>query len=164
MDEQPVGDYYWELVLKDDTVIEIPPAFVPTVQRRMGNKEVVNLRTRSIPYSEIKDFHISDKRFGAIPLLDEVAQAFKEPSYFTVHENGIDYEIMEGKWVKQTVTISKWEKYYSAMASYHKLDDNGTHVSMGFMKAMHEIDPSVTPYCSPDEVEKLDKIKHGDSR
>jgi hypothetical protein len=143
-------DYFWELILKDDSVIELPPAAAPVVQKRMANRDVINLKTRSIPYSEIKEFRQSDKQFGQ-PLLEAAAQAFREPIFFDVNGE----QVMEAKWVKKSVSQKSYEKGYSGIPAYRKLGEDNGRVVIGFRLPVHEIDMTKVTPCTDAEVESL---------
>lgn len=150
------SQYYWELVLRDGTQIEVPPTAVQVIQRRMGNKEAINLRTRSVPYSEIKDFRQTDKSYGAVPLIDEAARAFKEPIYTETEEHGIKYVGVKATWVKRRVTQERWQNYYSKQMN-RKLSEEGGMVLMAYVLPIHSIDLNEVQYCTPEEIAKLDR-------
>lgn len=146
-------EWYWNLVLKDGTSIEIPPSFVPVVQKRMANKDAINLKTRSIPYSEIKGFEQSEKPFSQQPLLSEVAQAFNEP---VVNPDGS----IACQWVKKHVTQDRWNKYYSASGSYKKLGDEGGMVIMAWFQPIHSIDVNKMTICNETETQTLERTRN----
>lgn len=153
-----IMEYYWELILKDGEEIEIPPLAVEVVQRRLGNKDTINLKTRSIPFSEIKIFQQTSKPYGEQPLLDAAAQAFKDPIYVeTVSPLGRKEEAIKGQFVKKKVTRREFNKYYAKLPSYRKLEDNGNFIEVAWLMPVHEIDVSKMNYCTPDEVELLTK-------
>lgn len=149
-------EYYWELILKDGDVIEIPPAGAPVVQKRMGNKDPINLRTRTIPFSEIKAFQQTSKPFGQ-PLLEAAAQAFDEPMEFEVDGLLGKETVLEGKWVKKRVTNSEYTNHYSKIPAYRSLGSEGGMAVVAFMLPIHQIDLSEQSYCTDDEVKKLTK-------
>lgn len=159
MEEQET-QYFWELTLKDDTTIEIPPSGVDVVKRRMANKDAINLRTRSIPYSEVKGFRQTDKRFSTIPLLDEAARAFNEPIYTEtiVERNGEEYKYVGVKaaWVKKQVTQDRWQNYYSKTMN-KKLDSDSGMVTIAFVLPVHSIDLNEVQYCTEEEIAKLER-------
>lgn len=143
-------EWYWNLVLKDGTSIEVPPSAAPTIQKRMANKDAINLRTRSIPYSEIKGFEQSDKPFSAQPILSEVAQAFNEP---IINPDGS----VACQWVKKQVTQDRWHKHYAN--TYYKLADEGGMVVMAWFQPIHDIDVNKMTICTDEEAEKLDRLR-----
>jgi hypothetical protein len=144
-----MDEYYWELILKDGEVIEVSPRSVPVIQQRMSNRDVVRFRTRSIPFSEIKDFRQTTKPFG-VNLLVEAAQAFHEPQ---LNEDGS----IVARWVKKKVTVREYQKHYNAIPAYRNLGSEGNMVVVAFRKPVHEINIHLTPYCTSDEVQLLTK-------
>lgn len=140
-------DYYWELVLRDDTTVEITPQAVPIVQKRMSNKDAINLKTRSIPYSEIKEFRQTDKPYGQ-PLIEAAAQAFKEPIF---NEDGS----MVVNWVKKSVNQKSYAKQYAGIPAYRKLSEDGGRVMVAFRVAVQDIDISKVSPCTEQEIEQL---------
>jgi hypothetical protein len=151
-------EFYWELIQFDGTVLSIPPKAVELVKRKISNNEPINTPNAIIPANQVKSFRITDRPFNSQPLLEAASQAFKEPIYVQVEGmGGRMYEAIAARWVKRTVTQDKWNRYYSSIPSYRKLDDIGGMVVMAFVKPIHDIDPLVTPYCTEDEVRKLER-------
>lgn len=140
-------DFYWELVLRDDTTVELAPQSVPVVQKRMANKDAINLKNRSIPYSEIKDFRQTDKPYGQ-PLLEAAAQAFNEPIW---NPDGS----MAVTWVKKSVSQKSYDKLYGGIPSYRKLDDDNGRAVVAFRVAIHDVDTTTTIPCNQDEINRL---------
>lgn len=144
-------EFYWELKYgdyKDLRSVMIPPASVVTVKKRWDSQEPIHLSSGSIPANQIRSFEITDRPFNPVPMIEEVSQVFKEPMY------NDDGEV-RARWVKQIVTKNKWDKHYSSIPSYKLLDDNGNMATIAFVKAIHDINPAVTPYCTGDEVKRL---------
>jgi hypothetical protein len=140
--------YWWELITKDGERYEIPPDAVEVVQRRMGNKEVINLSTASIPFSEIKHFRVTAKPFGQQPLLEAAAQAFNEPM---LNPDGS----MIVRWVKCSVPRRLYDKHYAHIPSYRKLGDDGTAVVIAFRLPIHSIDVNKVTECTENELTDL---------
>lgn len=143
-------EYYWELVTKDDSRYEIPPEAVEVVQRRMGNKDPINLSTATIPFSEIKHFRITDKAHTNQPLLEAAAQAFNEPIF---NEDGS----MVVRWVKKNVPNREYAKHYSHIPAYRRLGDDGNMVTVAFLLAVHDIDVNKVTDCTENEVRELER-------
>lgn len=143
-----MNEYYWELVTKDDTVYQIPPAVVEVVQRRMGNKDPINLSTASIPFSEIKKFQQTDKPYGQQPLLEAAAQAFREPVY---NPDGS----MASRWVKKNVPNQQYTKHYSHIPAYRSLGIENGMVVVAFRLPIHEINMEKVQYCTDNELTSL---------
>lgn len=151
-------EYYWELILKDGDIIEVSPPAVPVIQKRISNKDPVNLRTRVIPFSEIKEFRLTSKPFGQQPLLEAAAQAFNEPMYFEMETPyGYTEQVMEAKWVKKRVTQQEYTTYYGKSPGYQKVGDDNGLVWVGFRLPVHDIDVNRVDYCSPEEEKRLTK-------
>lgn len=139
--------FYWELILKDGTRYEIPPAGVAVVDRRMKDRDAVKLNTATVPYSEIKYFRQTNKPYGQ-DLLDAAAQAFDEPV-----ENRDGSMVIQ--WVKKPVTQREYATYYSSIPAYHKVGTENSMVMVAFRLPIHQIDTSLVQPCSPDEISRL---------
>jgi hypothetical protein len=135
-------EYYWELILRDGTKYEIPPAAVGTVNKRMGSKEPIFINTATIPFAQVEHFRQTDKVFGQ-PLLDAVAQAFKEP---VITDNGI-----QARWVKKRVTQRDFNKKFAALPAYRKLEEGNGMVTIAFRLATHDINVNTVDYCTDEE-------------
>ena len=146
-DDQP--QYYWEIVERDGTVTKIPPKSVAVVQKRLGDGDPIHTRNRSIPARQVVSFRITAERYGDVPLIEAAAQAFKEPL------EGADGSV-QARWVKQTVPMERWQRFYSAIPSYKLLGEINGMVEIAFVKATHEIDVNKTPYLTAYEVSKVD--------
>lgn len=141
-------DNYWELTLKDGTKMLIAPQTVDKVKEKLANKDPLQMKNRVIPFSEIKDFQISEKRFTAGQnLLDDVSKAFNEPQYGE-GENILCY------WVRKNVTQEKYNNHYAAIGGYKKIGDTMGMITIAFLLPVHQISDNVTK-CSEDEVKKL---------
>lgn len=143
--------YYWELVTKDDSRYEIPPEVVPVVQRRIGNKDPINLSTASIPYGDIKHFRITDKPFGEQLVLEAAARAFNQP---IINDDGS----IVCRWVKKSVPHQLYGKHYAHLQGYHHLSDDGNMVVIAFKVAAHDVSPDRVAYCTVDEIRELEHI------
>jgi hypothetical protein len=150
-------EYYWELVLKDGTRYEIPPSAVETVRDRMGAREPVNLKSAVIPYSEIGAFRKTNKAVSTQPLLEEAAQAFRQPITTEIEMNGKLYDGVEARWVKKEVTSREWSRFY-APSGYRQLDESGGMVTVAFRLPTHLIDQRLLMYCTAQEVAQLDNL------
>lgn len=141
-------DYYWILEQRDGTKNYIPPEAVPIVKRRWENKLPINLDVGSIAPSQIVKFEKSDRPFTDQQLLEDVAQAFKEPIYN-------DDDSIQTTWVKTNVTRAKWDKHFSSIPGYRKLGDTGGLITIAFRVATHEVNRETTTPCTNDEIERL---------
>jgi hypothetical protein len=144
-------EYYWRLVygqFGELSTAFIPPNAVDMIKRRWDNGQPIHLNTGSVPANQIREFAVSERPFGNQKLLEDAAQAFHEPL--------LKGEAIEARWVKQTTTSDRWNKYYSQLPSYKKLNDDGAMTTMAFRQAVHAINPQVTPYCTPDEIKRLE--------
>lgn len=150
MDENS-PQYYWEIVERDGTVTKIPPHNVAVVQRRWTALQPIHTITRSIPAQQIVSFHITAERYDTVPLLEVVAQAFNDPMY-------TDSGAVKARWVKQTVPMERWQRYYSASPAYRFLGELNGMAQIAFIKPIHEIDVNSTPYLTDDELQKIDKL------
>lgn len=143
-------EYYWKLTQHDGTVTDIPPAVVPIVKRRMTDGQAINLKTMSIPANQIKSFRISERPFTETLLLEESAGVFGEP---LINPDGT----MVYKWVKKGVPQDKWNKFYSPNAAYKKLAEENSMVIIAFKLPVHSINQLITPYCTDEEINRLNK-------
>ena len=143
-----MAEHYWELVTKDDVKYDIPPAAVPTVNKRMAAHDPIELRSATIPYSEIKHFRISSKPFGTQPLLEAAAQAFREPMF---NEDGS----MQARWVKKQVSQREYTKFYANIPAYRRLDEGGGMVTIAFVLPVHQINLERVEYCTEQELTVL---------
>ena len=142
-------EYYWEIVKRDGSVVEVTPAAVETIRRRWDEGKAIHTRYETIPAHQIVDFRQTAKPYGT-PLLEAVAQAFNEPQFTP------DGSVV-ARWVKKHVTTRDWAKHYSLSPGYKKLADEAGMVVVAFRLAVHDIDTAKVSYCSNDEVESLER-------
>lgn len=140
-------DYYWNLTLKDGRVIPVPPKAVSVIKRKMTNREPIHSKHETIPFSEIKGFERSSRRFTDVKLLEEAAQAFKEP---VVTEDGV-----KARWVKKQVTQSEYDKYYAKSIMYRMVGQTEGMVMVAVLLPIHMINPQIHIDCTPEEAKKL---------
>jgi len=143
-------EYYWELILRDGTRLEIPPSGVDVVKRRMSAHDPINTKSQVIPYAQIEHFRITNKPYGQALLLDEVAQVFNEPQ-----END-DGSIIY-KWVTKQVTQDRWNKYYSHHGAYKRVGAEGSMMTVAFRQPVHLVDTNNTPYATDQEIAEINK-------
>lgn len=117
----------------------------------MADNLPINTKTMSIPAHQIKSFRICEKPYTSTPLLEEVAGVFKEAMH---NDDGS----MIYRWVKKGVTQDKWNKYYSPNVAYKKIGDENNMVIIAFKLPVHLINASVTPYCTEQEVNIINKL------
>jgi hypothetical protein len=141
-------EYYWELLQFDGTVTQIPPNAVDTIKRRWDAGEPIHLSIGSIPANQIKAFRLTDKLYNSQPLIEEVAQAFKEP---LLSEDGS----IKARWVKKHVTNEKWNKHYSAIHSYRHLGAENGMTIIAFKVPTHLIDYSMVQDCDDNDIKRL---------
>ncbi len=141
-------EHYWELVRKDGSIVYITPNLVQKVQAKMDARAPIHTKNNgTILYHEIQYFRPSDKLVQTT-LLEEVAQAFKEP-IFT--DGGI-----ASKWVKKDVPTTKWEKIY-APNGYARLREADGYVTVAWRLATHDVDLSKHSYCTSEEITALER-------
>lgn len=145
-------EYYWELIQRDGTRTEVPPAFAETITKRIANKQPIILKTAVIPSDQVQQFRITDKPFTTQKLLEDVSQAFKEPMLETKNEE----EFIICRWVKRKVSSDKWNKYYSQSPGYYKIADDNGMVMLGVFLPVHQIDQTIFEYCSKQEEDMLE--------
>ena len=144
--------FYWELELFDGSKIEVDPQYVKSIQSKMDkNQPIHTSRSGSIPAHQVKSFRPTDKVVGQTKMIGEAtAEAFNEP---ILNEAG---DSVMCKWVKKAVTHRNWENHYSKIG-YTRLDDENGMAVIAIFKPIHQIDTNVTPYCSSEQVEMLEK-------
>jgi hypothetical protein len=146
-----MNDFYWDLTLKDGTVLQIPPESTALVQRKIANREAITLKTRSVLYSEILSFNKGDTPFGQQNLLEEASVAFNEP---IINPD----ESIACRWVKKTVTNDRYNKYYGLHGGvYRKLNNSEGMVDIAFKLPLHMVNLSLVAHCTKEEVQQLEK-------
>jgi hypothetical protein len=151
------SEYYWELVQFDGTRLEIPPQAVATVRQKLEAGEPISTRSMVIPSNQVKSFRKTDKPYTDQKLIEEAAQAFKEPIYTEVEYAGMKYTAVKARWVKQKVTQRKWDSWY-APSSYKRIGDaEDGMVTIAYVLPVHSIDLTQVQYCTPEEVAKLER-------
>lgn len=139
---------YWNLILKDGRVIQIPPQGVPVVKRKMAAKDPIHTRSEVIPFSEIKGFEKSSKQRQDTKLLEDTARAFKEPVITSEGD-------VKARWVKKEVTRGEYDKYHAKSVMYKYLDGNEGMVTVAMCLPVHMIDYSYMQDCTSQEERKL---------
>lgn len=134
-------EYYWEIVKKDGTKVDIPPQAVEVVKRRWNEGQPIHTTSESIPANQIKDFRKTSRPHGQ-PLLEAAAQAFKEP---LINPDGS----LAVTWVKVVVSPHEYQTYYSKLPAYKKLGKD----MVAFRKPIHEITNEA--YCTEEEIRRL---------
>lgn len=129
-----MSEYYWALTLKDKTSIDIPPAMVPVVKRKITNRESINMRTRAVLYAEIESFVKTSKVYTEQALVEAASQAFREP---LINEDGS----IQAKWVKRSVTASDAAR----MPHYKRLPDEDGMIVVAYRLPTHQIGVECTP-------------------
>lgn len=142
-----VGQFYWELIQKDGTVIDIPPSAVETVKRRWDSNEPIHTTEGSVPANQIAAFRPTSRKATSTELIEAASQAFNEPV-----ESG---EGVKARWVKKMVTHVEYRKHYGSIPSYHRLNDIAGMVEIAFVLPVHSIDTNNVLYCSQDEIKRL---------
>lgn len=140
--------YYHRLVYGsygDLHTVKIPPDSVPLITRKIANKQPINLSNNAVVLpGQVKEFEPSDIPFGEENLLEEASRAFNEPLHTS---SGL-----ASKWVKKTVTMGKFEKFYSISPGYHPLAEINGMMTVAFKLPVHVINQQITPYCTDNEV------------
>lgn len=151
-------DHYWEMELTTGEVIYVQPDAVRDVNHKMASKMPIPTPTRTIPFSLIRDFRVSDRIYSTQKALEEgAAEAFNEPILYTV-DSGYGYteEVIAAKWVKKQVTTRKWDTAYSSSNAYRKLAEDSAYVTIAFRLPTHLITGNVT-ICTDSEVRQLER-------
>lgn len=143
-------DFYWELIQRDGTKTYVKPDKVPTVQKRMDEGKPIHMRTGSIPSHQIVTFRISDRRIGQQALLESAAQAFHEP---LPTEDGA---AIQARWVKKRVSQPMYQKHYSAIPAYHKLDDESGMVWIAFRIPIHFLGDADVELCTDTDIKRVE--------
>lgn len=143
-----MSEFYWELKTYDGQSLEIKPAAVDVVRRRLEAGEPINTTTTTIPAKQVQSFKQTDKRYITQSLLDSAAQAFKEPQITTAGE-------VTAKWVKKLVTNDKYNRFYSANPAYRKLGDVNGMTEIAFTLPTHLIDVNNVSYLTAEEEHML---------
>jgi hypothetical protein len=152
-----VTQYYWLFVTKDGVQKKVPPAMVPTVQKKMAKKEPVQFRDMTVPFSEIQSFRATSEPYATQKQLEESAhQVFNEPMEAQV-DSGYGYTetVIKARFVKKQVTNDVWHRHYSKIPAYMRLGDDGIMTTMAFMLPIHQIDGKEVQYCTKDEINQL---------
>lgn len=149
--------YFWEIVKRDGSTVEVVPSAVEVVRRRWDAGEPIHFPDMTIPAHQIVDFRRTSKPYGT-PLLDAAAQAFKEPKYFDVKTSlGYTEEVLEARWVKKPVTNREYHKTYKHIPGYRRIDDEPGMTVIAFKLPVHEIELQKVNYCTDDEIKVLQR-------
>lgn len=141
--------YYWELVLRDGSKREIPPQGVAQVRKWIENHETIRLaKTGDVSPYEVRYFSPTSKIYKPPNLLEDVAQAFKEP---IIEED----ESIACRWVKKAVTTAMWERHYSNVPGYRKIGDKDGMALIAFLQPIHLVDLNNVDYLTPEEINNL---------
>lgn len=142
------NDYYWNLILKEGRVLSIPPSAVALVQKRMTNREPILTTHETIPFSEIKGFEKSSKRFTDMKVLEEAARAFKEP--IITEDNAI-----KARWMKKDITRAEYDRKASKSGIYRFLGESDGMVTVAMVIPTHAINLTYMNYCTEEEEARL---------
>jgi hypothetical protein len=142
-------EYYWEIVTSEGLSFKIPPTNVDNINRKMTAKEPLVFKTATVQPWQVKSFHITDKPYNSVLLIEDVARAFGEP------ELNPDGSIV-CKWVKRITTMDKWEKYYSKHR-YYLVGSDGAMATVAMFIPVHLIDTSETSPMTADEIIKVER-------
>lgn len=137
----------WKLVLQDGTDIEIPPHSVEAVRKRIVAKEPINLRSRIVPYSQVKSFHETEE--DDVQLLAEAASAFDEPE--ATDDGSLIYT-----WAKKTIPTDRWNSHYQKIPSYHRVEQLGGNSVIAFKLPLHQVSRQKLNICTDEEVRFLE--------
>lgn len=145
-------EYYWHIELYSGEIVKVKPdaTKIQYIQKLIGQQSgAITTPTRSIVVKDIKDFRLSDEPYTDQKLIEDAAQAFKEPI--------ITEESIACKWVKKSIPRRRWDTYYRSIPSYHLLYDNEAYVVMAFVMPIHQIDHAVLQELSLDEENRMAK-------
>lgn len=139
-------EYYWEIVLKDGTTVDVVPSAVATVRSRWDEKKPIHFEHFSVNPYDIDDFRETSKPHGQ-PLIEAAAQAFNEEM---VNPDGS----VVVRWVKKHVTTAEANRLLQ-IPSYRKIQDDRGMVVVAFRVPVHEIDTQKVSYCTAEEEAQL---------
>lgn len=143
-------DYYWQLTLKDGTTVDIPPKSVEAVQALIKAGKPIHTKSAVIPANFVSIFRQTSNPYGNTKLIDDVARVFNEQE---LNEDGS----IVSRWVKKEVTHEQYQRYYSQILGYKKLEDKDNMAVVAFMLPIHTIDLAKVSYCTPYEEESLER-------
>jgi hypothetical protein len=143
-------EYYWDLTLRDGTVISVKPSSVSTINTRIANGLDIATPTRTIIRGEVQSFKMTDRPFNTQPLLESAAQAFNEAVFSD--DGGVVF-----RWVKRGVPHDQWARNYSHIPAYRMVNNDGSMVEMAYKLPAHQVDPRCVSYCSDAEINKLER-------
>lgn len=141
-----MNEYFWEITQFDGTVTQIPPNAVEVVKRRMANNEPINTTNMVIPANQIRSFRQTDKQYSTTPLLEAASQAFNEPM---LSDGGVVV-----RWVKRCVTNDNYNKHYSKIPAYRRINELNGMTVVAFKLPVHLISSELA-YCTDEEINKL---------
>jgi len=144
----PENDYYWQLVLKDNRTVLIPPKGVEVVRHKMATRQPIHTRAEMIPFSEIKGFEKTSKRFTNVQVVEETARALNEPVVTDSNE-------VKARWVKKQVSKSEYDKKYAKVSFYRYLSEGNGFITVAFLCPIHKINLHEVAYCTTDEETRL---------
>jgi len=135
------GLTWWLLTFKNGETLKIKPEFAPEIKRQM--RESVHLITKdwTKKVTDIASFEKTSEPITETPkissgLVEDVARVFNTP---IIEDEAVTYA-----WVKRDVTKREWLSHFSKIPSYKLLQDQGSHVTMGYKLAVHLINDRVT--------------------
>lgn len=140
----------WVLPLRDGTVVKIPPAKVAHITKLIEDKAPIRMEGRLILYQDIE----SGPKEYAPPdlepeLLEGAALAFGSP-IVTAHGE------IKCVWVKETVSATRWNKYYSQFANYFKLGNSYDSIVVAYRLPMHMLSTISVEKCNESEAQQLE--------
>lgn len=147
---------YWDLTMKDGTVIPVRSEHVLEIKRQMRESKHLITADWTKNVSDIKSFEKTSRLINAPTAIasgnedDEegAAKAFHTPLYT---EDGS----VRAKWVKRQVNRREWTSTYSKISSYKILEDNSQYVVMAFRMPIHYIDDAHVTPLTDIELDKL---------
>ena len=142
--------YWWELELKDGSVIPVKPDRVAWLRSKRTNKEIIQTKTRDVNPFDIVDFRMTSRPYQDNKLIAAAAQAFNEP---VITDNGA----IRSTWVKRQVTHREYTKHYSGISAYHRLYETDGLITVAFCLPWHAVDPAKVDYCTEDEIKTIAK-------
>lgn len=146
-------DTYWEIRLRDKRVIQVPPASVQMIQKRMDARLPIHTAySGSFPSTDIVAFEPTDRPFTSTPLLEEASRIFREPM---LTDDGII-----SRWVKKEVPLPRWERHYAPLG-YARLRETEGRVIIAWRLPTHLIDVTRYQPCTDDEVTQLERTTNG---
>ena len=146
---------YWDLTMKDGTVIPVKPQHVLEIKRQMRESKHLITSDWTKNVSDIKSFEKTSRLVRPLNALQGGAEDLEEGAAKAFHTPVYDNEAVRAKWVKRQVSRREWIATYSKIPAYRELDGGGSFVIMAYRLPVHLIDDTKVSYLTNMEIDKL---------